>query len=177
MLARDDGFSLLELLITIAIAALILTLGLPSFGALRARDAQHVELDALFHAAHIARKASIMRKQVVSLCPTMDGSTCSPGQDWSSGFLVFVNSDRDEPPQLDGDEILLQQHLAGETMKITANRRGFTFRATFLRATNGTLVVCDRAGRIAPRALVISYTGRPRVARRTPDGGSYACAD
>lgn len=177
MLARDYGFSLLELLMTIAVAALILTLGLPSFGALKARNAQRVELDALFHAVHHARKASIMRKEVVSLCPSRDGATCSPGRDWSGGFLVFANSDRDEPPELDAGEVLLHQHRASESVNITANRRGFTLRATFLRATNGTLVVCDRAGRVTPRALVISYTGRPRVAERTPSGDGYACSD
>jgi type IV fimbrial biogenesis protein FimT len=177
MLARDYGFSLLELLLTITVAASILTLGLPSFGKLKARNAQRVELDALFHAVHHARKASIMRRQVVSLCPSRDGATCSPGRDWSGGFLVFVNSDRDEPPELDAGEVLLHRHLASDSVKITANRRGFTLRATFLRATNGTLVVCDRAGRVAPRALVISYTGRPRVAERTPRGAAYACAD
>jgi type IV fimbrial biogenesis protein FimT len=177
MFARDYGFSLLELLMTIAVAALILMLGLPSFAALKARNAQRVELDALFHAVHLARKASIMRKQVVSLCPSRDGVSCSEDRDWSGGFLLFENSDRDEPPQLDADEILLHRHVASRSVKITANRRGFTLRATFLRATNGTLVVCDRAGRIAPRALVVSYTGRPRVAERTPQGAAYACAD
>ncbi len=177
MLARDYGFSLLELLMTIAVAALILTLGLPSFGALKARNAQRVELDALFHAVHLARKASIMRKQTVSLCPSADGTTCSPGRDWSGGFLVFENSDRDEPPELDPGEVLLHRHGASRSVRITANRQGFTLRATFLRATNGTLVVCDRAARVAPRALVVSYTGRPRVAERTPRGASYACAD
>ena len=177
MRAREYGYSLLELLMTIALAALILALGVPSFSALKARAAQRVELDALFHAVHLARKASIMRKQVVSLCPTRDGRSCAPGRDWSGGFLLFVNSDRDEPPELDAGEILLHRHLSGRHLKITANRRGFTLRATFLRATNGTLVVCDRAGRVAPRALVVSYTGRPRVALRTPRGAPYSCAD
>ena len=177
MHARDYGFSLLELVMTIAVAALILTLGLPSFSALKARAAQRVELNALFHAVHLARKASIMRKQVVSLCPTADGATCRPGRDWSGGFLVFVNSDRDEPPELDDGEILLDRHLAGRYTQITANRRGFPLRATFLRATPGTLVVSDRAGRVAPRALVVSYTGRPRVADSRPRGEAYSCAD
>ena len=177
MRARDSGYSLLELMMTIAVAAMLLTLGLPSFSALKARHAQRVEINALFHAVHLARKGSIMRKQVVSLCPTADGLTCNPGRDWSGGFLVFENSDRDEPPELDDGEILLYRHLASPSVKITANRRGFTLRATFLRATNGTLVVCDRAGRVTPKALVISYTGRPRVADRTPRGAAYGCAD
>ena len=177
MLARDHGFTLLELLMTITITALILAIGLPSFGALRARNAQRVEINALFHAVHLARKSSIMRKQVVSLCPTADGASCSPGRDWSGGFLVFENSDRDEPPELDNGEILLHRHRASRSVKITANRRGFTLRATFLRATNGTLVICDRVGRVTPKALVISYTGRPRVAEKTPRGAAYSCAD
>ena len=117
-----------------------------------------------------------MRKQVVSICPTLDGNACSPGRDWSHGFLVFENGDRDDPPQIDAGEILLHRHRTNGSVKIAANRRGFTLRATFLRATNGTLVVCDRAGRVMPRALVISYTGRPRVAGQSPDGAPYACA-
>ena len=177
MLARIHGYSLLELIVTIALAAVLVTLGLPSFSALKARHAQRVEINALFHAVHLARKASIMRKQVVSLCPTLSGTACDPGRDWSGGFLVFENSDRDEPPELDAGETLLYRHLAGTSVKITANRSGFTLRATFLRATNGTLVVCDQAGRVAPKALVISYTGRPRVAERTPRGRPYSCAD
>ncbi|MDH3587523.1 MAG: GspH/FimT family pseudopilin, partial [Gammaproteobacteria bacterium] len=116
MFARDHGYSLLELLMTIAIAAMILTLGLPSFSALKARNAQRVEVNALFHAVHLARKGSIMRKQVVSLCPTADGDSCNPGRDWSGGFLVFENSDRDEPPELDDGEILLYRHLASPSV-------------------------------------------------------------
>ena len=177
MRARDYGYSLLELMMTIAVAAVILTLGLPSFSSLKARNVQRVELDALFHAVHLARKGSIMRKQVVSLCPTVDGSTCNPGRDWSGGFLVFENSDRDEPPELDEGEIVFHRHRASPSVKITANRRGFTLRATFLRATNGTLVVCDRRARVPPKALVISYTGRPRVTERTPHDERYSCAD
>jgi len=177
MRTRDYGYSLLELIMTIAVAAVILTLGLPSFSSLKARNAQRAEINALFHAVHLARKGSIMRKQVVSLCPTADGTRCNPGRDWSGGFLLFENSGRDEPPELDDGEILLHRHLASRSVKITANRRGFTLRATFLRATNGTLVVCDRAARVAPRALVVSYTGRPRVAERTPRGAPYSCAD
>jgi type IV fimbrial biogenesis protein FimT len=53
------GYSLLELLMTIALAAVILTLGLPSLAKLGARQKQAVEINALFHAVHLARKESI----------------------------------------------------------------------------------------------------------------------
>lgn len=171
------GFTLLELLMTVALAAIILTLGLPSFEKTLARNRQHVEINALFHAIHRARKESIRRHQVMSLCPSIDQQTCAGSGDWSSGWILFNNADRDSPPEVDAGEAIVSRHLVDPSVRITANRRGFTLRATFLRATNGTVVVCDRAARIAPRALVVSYTGRPRVATARPDGTSYTCAD
>ena len=78
---------------------------------------------------------------------------------------------------VDAGEPVLQRHVVGETVRVTANRKGFTLRSTDLRATNGTFVVCDRAGRIRPKALIVSYTGRPRVADARRGGEPYACAD
>ena len=118
-----------------------------------------------------------MRRKVVSLCPSRDQSTCSAGTDWSSGWILFENADRDSPPQVDAGEIVLRSHRVADNIRIRANRRGFTLRATFLRATNGTLVVCDARNRIRPKGLIVSYTGRPRVAFERPDGTPYSCAD
>lgn len=171
------GFSLYELLLTLLIAALIMTIGLPSFSGTLARQRQRVEIDALFHAVYLARKESILRRRVVSLCPSRDGRQCSASRDWSSGWLMFENSDRDVPPHVDPGEPLLQRHKVDTSVRISANRQGFTLRSTVQRATTGTFVICDRAQRIAPKGLVVSYTGRPRVARKTPAGKPYECAD
>ncbi len=173
----NRGFTLYELLTTLALAALLLGLGIPSFSGLVARNRQHVEVNALFHAMHLARKESIMRRQVVSICPSLDGLSCEPSHDWSTGWLMFENDDRDEPPRRDLGEALLQAHQVAANVRITANRRGFTLRATQKRATNGTFVICDRSDRVTPKALVVSYTGRPRVALETTAGEPYSCAD
>ena len=174
---KSRGYSLYELLMTLTLVALIVGLGLPSFSGLVARNRQHVEINALFHAIHLARKESIMRRKVVSLCPSQDGRSCSSSHDWSSGWLMFENKDRDSPPRIDPDETVLKNHRVDDQVRITSNRKGFTLRATFLRATNGTFVLCDPMGRTLPRALVVSYTGRPRVAVHTTKGDPYSCAD
>ncbi len=171
------GFTLYELLVTLLVASTALAIGVPSLSAIMARHEQRVEIDALFHAIYLARKESLMRRKVVSLCPSPDGRTCRPGTDWSGGWIMFENSDRDWPPRVDDGEILLRQHTVADNVTIRANRRGFTLRSVFLRATNGTLVVCDRHGRVAPRGLVVSYTGRPRVATTNTRGEPYSCAD
>ncbi len=170
------GYTLYELLITTGLIAILLAVGIPSFASIAARQRQSAEINALFHAVHVARKESIMRRKVVSLCPSHDGLSCSNSTDWSSGWLMFEDSDRDEPPTVDAGEPVLQRHAVASDIIIQANRRSFTLRATFLRATNGTFIVCDRSSRIPAKGLVISYTGRPRVALSRTRGKPYSCA-
>lgn len=176
-MANHHGYSLLELLVTLTLVALVLTLGVPSFDRIVADHRLRIEINTLFHNVHLARKESIVRRRAVTLCPSLDGHSCDPGNNWSKGWIRFVNNDRDEPPVRDPGEPLLFRHDVSTRTKITANRHGFTLRTTALRATNGTLVVCDREDRADPRALVISYTGRPRVARMDRRGRPYTCAD
>ena len=108
MYRRHRGYTLYELLMTLALIAIIVGLGLPSFAGIAARNRQHVEINALFHAFHLARKESIMRRRVVSICPSLDGLSCEPGRDWSTGWLMFENTDKDQPPRRDLDEPLLK---------------------------------------------------------------------
>ncbi len=177
MLQRTGGYSLYELLVTLSIASALIVLGVPALSGSVARSRQAVEINAVFHAIHLARKESIVRRRAVSLCPSFDGLACRPGRDWSRGWILFVNEDADQPPELDDGETVLDRHRPAERVRITANRSGFTLRAIHRRATNGTLVFCDAAGRIQPKALVISWTGRPRVAFETTRGDPYACLD
>ncbi len=172
---RQSGWTLFELLVTTLTIAVLVVVAVPSFGDMLARQRQRAETDALFHAVHLAKKASITRNRVVSLCPSTDLETCNPGRDWSAGWLMFVNSDRDEPPAVDVGEKILRRHRVDDSVIVRVNRRGFSFRSTNRRATNGTFVVCDRQDRIPPRAVVVSFTGRPRVAEKTTRGALYDC--
>ena len=177
MVRSNRGFTLYELLMTMLLVAILVSIGLPSFSATLARSRQTTEINALFHAIHLARKESIRRRQVVTLCPSADGRSCLRQRDWSTGWIVFNNADQDSPPEVDADEFVVLKHRVREPFRITANRRAFTLRATYRRATNGTFVVCDRHDRVPAKALIVSYTGRPRVAGIRPDGEPWSCAD
>jgi len=172
----QGAYSLYELLLTLGLFAIVMTLGLPSFGNMVANHRLRVEIDMLFHAVHLARKESVVRRRVVTICPTRDGQRCEPSLDWSTGWMMFVNDDRSDADTRDHDEPVLRHSKVDSGVRIAANRRSFSLRSTELRATNGTVVFCDPAGRVAPRALVISYTGRPRVASKDSRGRSYQCA-
>lgn len=169
------GYTLFELLMTLALVSIVLTLGIPSFGGIVANHRLRTDVDALFHAIHLARKESVTRRRVMTICPSTDGHQCDPGGDWSAGWITFVNIDRDWPATRDPGEPVLHRAKPHPENRIVANRQSFSLRSTELRATNGTLIFCDRAGRAEPRALVISYTGRPRVAYEDRSGRKYNC--
>lgn len=174
---RSRGYSLYELIMTLGLFAVIVSLGIPSFGAIVANHRVRVEVDKLFHAIHHARKESIVRRRVMTVCPTADGVTCDPDGDWSAGWMIFVNIDRDWPAIREPNEPVVKWIRVQPENRVVANRNSFSLRSTELRATNGTLIFCDRAGRATPRALVISYTGRPRIAYEDRRGRPYACPD
>jgi type IV fimbrial biogenesis protein FimT len=170
------GYSLYELIMTLAVAAVVLGLGVPPLGHLVADQRLGVESNALFHAIHRARQESIVRRRVVSICASNDAEYCDPDGDWSRGWIVFANKGRTGLALRDEGERLISQHKVGATARIRSNRRVFSFRSTHLRATNGTLIVCDRSERAVSRAVIVSYTGRPRVARKNTRGVPYRCA-
>lgn len=177
MTRSQAAYSLFELLATLSLVGIILGLGLPSFGRIVAEHRVRTEVEALFHAIYRARKESITRRRVVTLCPSSDGETCAGGKDWSAGWLMFVNRDRQLEHERSEDELLLLFHEPLPSVSIVANRSAFSLRSVDLRATNGTLRICDRTARAVPRALIVSYTGRPRVKRGSTAEAAVACAD
>ncbi len=118
-----------------------------------------------------------MRRREVTLCPSADGRSCLPGFDWSAGFIMFANLDRDSPAERDPDEPLIRWHAGNLHNLILANRRSFSFRTTRYRATNGTFTFCDKSRRAAARRLIVSYTGRPRVTLIERFRNPRQCAD
>ena len=122
---KTGGYSLLELVMTLTLFALILTLGVPSFGAIIANHRLRVEVDALFHAVHVARKESIMRRRVVTICPTDDGLVCRPGSDWSGGWMMFVNFDHNWPAVREAGEPVIKWFKTHPDNQIVGNRRSF----------------------------------------------------
>ncbi len=83
----QQGFSLLELLVTIAVLAIIISLAAPSFRQMQMRSRLTSAANELNAALQMARVEAISSNGRVELCPSTDGSTCS-GTDW--GRIVLI---------------------------------------------------------------------------------------
>ena len=175
-MARCSGMTLTELLFTLLVVATVLGWGLPGVEALVADSRQTADINAFVTAVQLARSESAKRGRPVVLCNTADYTICgNGGVGYGAGWMVFVNEDAADPPVRSDDEPLLYGYQPGSEGPIVSNRRLFEFRAHRKRSTNGTVTFCDRRGADAARALIVSYTGRPRVSATGPGGRVLEC--
>lgn len=172
-MGKGDGFTLIELMVTIAIAAIVLTMGVPSFLSLIQNNRMITVTNDFVTDLNLARSEAIKRSSRVTLCKSADGATCIQEGDWSQGWIVFTDpNDNGDFDGADAGETLLRVHEAlsdaqGTLMGngeiddyISYVGTGFT-RTTTGAFQNGTLILCDDRGFDSGRAIVLNNTGRP----------------
>jgi type IV fimbrial biogenesis protein FimT len=169
------GYSLYELLVTLSVATILIVIGAPPLGNLIARNRLTTEVNALHHALHLGRQEAIKRRQYLVLCQSADGLQCTGGANWDTGWMLFVDADDDG--RTDPGERVIRRHQPAASVDIITNRKRYTLRGVRRRNTNGTFLVCDGARRAASRALIVSYTGRPRSAPGASAPASLSCPD
>ncbi len=179
MAAKDKlhalGFSFVELLAALAIVGILASLSVASFSRLIAESHISSNVSHLVHILHLARQTSWTTGEDVVLCSSSSGSQCQNARNWETGWLLFSNLDKDDPPQADPGEPV--HRMGGPLLNtaVLANRRAFIMRPFGRRSTNGTLIYCDRRGLSDARAIIVSYTGKARQSRRNANGSNLNC--
>lgn len=173
---RRRGYTLPELVFTMAIAAGLLGWGVSAFRDMQLNAARTREVNQFVQAVYLARSEAIKRNGVVSLCPSQDGEWCAAlGTPWHRGWLIFVNRDHDSPAVRDAGEELLRVYASWERGAVNANRPTLSFRPFGQVGVTATFTFCDQRGAQAARAVIISQTGRPRVSDLSASGTTLDC--
>lgn len=174
---RTAGFTLLELLITLAIAAILLTLVAPAFAQLIASTRITTAINELLTTIHVTRSEAIKRTTRVALCPSADGLTCLDIPAWEQGWVAFVDGNRDR--NLDAGELVLRQHPGfGTQLSIrsgTRTRIVYDADGLAVGGLNGTYTFCDAGDTAPPKALILSNPGRARVSSTKSSGAALDC--
>jgi type IV fimbrial biogenesis protein FimT len=87
--ADSTGFTLLELLVTLTVASILLSVAVPGFVDVIRNNRAAANANELLTALSIARSEAIKRGARVSMCRSANGTAC--GGTWSDGWIVFVD--------------------------------------------------------------------------------------
>jgi type IV fimbrial biogenesis protein FimT len=185
---RARGFTLMELMVVLALGAVILSLGVPSFNQFQQNSRITGLANDMLGGVQSARSEAIKRQVPVAVCPSDDptaaNATCTAGT--FRGWITFVDPNNDcERDAADPDELVLRTGAridtagANEPMNAVSNGVCVSFAANgFLqtipgRATASRTMLCDKRGNTlqagttlsAARGLEVSRTGRTRINR------------
>jgi type IV fimbrial biogenesis protein FimT len=171
-LVRAKGMTFVELLIVLSIAAIMLTLAVPSFDAVLQGSRFSTFANAYLTNLHLARSEATKRNTRVALCKSSDGASCTAAGRWDQGWILF--NDINNNAQTDSGETILRVNEALPPNWVLQGNTPVTNYVSYAamggaRMTSGafqagTLTLC-RASQSSgeARSIVISATGRPRV--------------
>ena len=167
---NHSGFTLVELLVALAVLAILTGLAAPSFIATVRDNRLVTQTNEFIGALHLARSEAVKRNQDVVVCKSSDGSTCNDSLSWADGWLVLADNGAlvlRVGPALDGENTIYASD--GLENSVTFSRRGMA------SVEGGTWAFCDVRGDESAHAVTLKPSGRPKIAKTLHDGGSLEC--
>jgi type IV fimbrial biogenesis protein FimT len=174
----ERGFSLVEIQAVLAIAAVLLGIGVPSMRALAGSMGTASASNELLADLFLARSEAIKRKGRVTLCKSGDGVACTAAGAWDQGWIVFVDDDGDGW-RIASELVLQRQPALGNDLRVRGNASlaryvSYASNGSTRQAGGGfqagTMTVCQASLRPATASLiVINANGRPRVQKALVD--------
>ena len=161
---KHKGFTLIELVMSIAIVAILLTVGIPSFQALITNNRITTQTnDFVSDLAH-ARAEAVRRNSLVTICQSNTGTSCVASSSWGDGWIVFTDPDGDGTLVTANGETILRVRGAMPTGMTLADNGGFTNGGDFLQFLPSGLVSGVSGGSSTTAATftlcVSGYRGR-----------------
>jgi len=163
--SRSIGFSLLELLVVLALVITLIGLVTPSVAKSLDRQSQFAALHQLHSHLNRARMTAVSNQISVSACPSQTGSRCDAGNAWHLGWIVFQDPSHRGQPRHASD--IMERSGATENVKITSGgRHRIRFRAEGTAyGSNATIRLCSELNPAPSDQIVISNPGRIRFVR------------
>ncbi|QOJ22347.1 MAG: type II transport protein GspH [Gammaproteobacteria bacterium] len=159
----QNGLTLIELLVTMSIASILLSLAVPSYRTFVQDNLLMMQSNNFYSALALAKSEAIRRSSSITLCPSTNGTGCTGGVIWSNGWLVF--SDINNNGVVEAGEEILQVGTAftgGNTFAGTKPRVIFTANG-FSMGSNDTFTLCDSRGASYSKAIILNMQGRFRT--------------
>ena len=160
------GFTLLEFLISLSIIALVTSLAVTPANELFAFIRGHSASHALRLSLKFARSTAVTRREVVRLCASADGDTCSASRKWEEGWITYI--DKSGKPSRTTDDPILRVQLPLQNLIIRKNGLGKTvkFNSVGRIGLNRSFSLCTSPNFKPYVRIVMTHSGRLRMDKK-----------
>lgn len=162
MTKHNKGYTLLEIMIAIAIAGILMTVGIPGLTSFIKNNRILAETNGMMIAIKTARSEAMARRTSVTVCRSSDIVNCDGAGD---NFIAF--SDGNVANIVDGADVIIYSTTI-DSNNLTLSYSGgasiqFNSRGTAI-GSSGTITVCDDRGDDYRRGITIEPIGRSKPA-------------
>ena len=161
------GFTLIEMMIVIAIAAILLAAAVPSFTDLIIRQRLQAEGSALMADLALARSEAVRQSTTVTVCASANSASCSNAANWAVGRITFVDQGTQGVFEPASDRLLRVNADASTADSLTPTQplSSVSFRADGTVAAAIAFSVCHSGYK--GLSISVSAVGRPRMVNQS----------
>lgn len=170
-LHRQKGLTLMELMITMAILGIVMTIVVPSAQTILIQNRIVGEINELSGLVQFARATAIDEQADTVLCPSTNFSTCT--ENWDNPKMVFTDLDGDGE-RSDDEELLVGTSSISSANDLTGPEDVIRFQANGSVSSPSSLVLCHTSQELKyARAITVSLQGRVRSSQDSDDDSVY----
>jgi len=178
---RETGFTLIELMFVLAVAAILLSVAVPALQTFSTNAKQTGAINDFVSSMHLARNTAITTNARVTMCASSNAASCQ-AVSWDSGWILFRDPNSNQT--VDGTEAIIGTGAPDDTLSIASAQYGqfLMYRpsgrvmSANVGTNTGEFTVCDDRGTSHGKAIVVDLSGRPTLSKTKADGTAFSCS-